>query len=145
MPTLEGHFARLIPLAVICASSCTVKAQVTTGTFLGTVYDSTKAAVPGASITVTNLQTGVSRSVLSTATGEYVINLLPVGSYSLRVEHAGFKTEERSSIEIQINSRVRLDFVLQVGAVSEEVKVAGSAPLLDTDRPKQVRSLRTSA
>jgi hypothetical protein len=133
MPTLEGHFARLILLAVICASSCTVKAQVTTGTFLGTVYDSTKAAVPGASITVTNLQTGVSRSVLSTATGEYVINLLPVGSYSLRVEHAGFKTEERSSIEIQINSRVRLDFVLQVGAVSEEVKVAGSAPLLDTD------------
>ena len=133
MLTLERHFVRVILLTVICASSCFLKAQVTTGTFLGTVYDSTKAAVPGASITVTNLQTGVARSALSTSTGEYVINLLPVGNYSLRVEHAGFKTEERSSVEIQINSRVRLDFVLQVGAISEEVKVAGSAPLLDTD------------
>src|SRR5215470_7013643 len=133
MPTLERKFGRLLLVGLICVTSFTLKAQVTTGTFLGTVYDATNAAVPGASITATNLQTGVSRSVVSAVTGEYLINLLPVGNYSLRVEHAGFKTEQRSSVEIQINSRVRLDFVLQVGSVSEEIKVAGSTPLLDTD------------
>jgi len=97
------------------------------------VQDPTSASVRGASITATNLQTGVSRSALSDEDGEYVINLLPVGNYSVRVEHAGFTTEERPSIELQINSRVRLDFVLQVGSVSEKINVEGSAPLLDTD------------
>jgi hypothetical protein len=107
--------------------------QVTTGTLLGTVQDAGNAAVQGASVTVTNSRTGVSRFVLSGNEGEYILNLLPVGNYSVRVEHPGFRTEERPSIELQINSRVRLDFVLQVGSVSEKVDVNESAPLLDTD------------
>ena len=130
---VHRHFVRLIVLAATCAFSSTVAAQVTTGTFLGTVNDATNAAVLGASVTATNLQTGVARSVLSGDGGNYVINLLPVGNYSVRVEHAGFTTEERPSIELQINSRVRLDFVLRVGSVSEKIEVQGNAPLLDTD------------
>jgi outer membrane receptor protein involved in Fe transport len=135
MPILKvlRHFDRVLLLAAICALSCTVAAQVTTGTFLGTVRDGTSAAVAGASITAANLQTGVARSVLSGDDGEYVINLLPVGNYSVRVKHAGFKTDERTSIELQINGHVRLDFVLRVGSVSEKIEVKGSAPLLDTD------------
>lgn len=124
---------RVLLLAAICVLTCSLEAQVTTGTFLGSVHDPTSASVRGASITATNLQTGVVRSALSGDDGEYVINLLPVGNYSVRVEHAGFTTEERPSIELQINSRVRLDFVLQVGSVSEKISVEGSAPLLDTD------------
>jgi outer membrane receptor protein involved in Fe transport len=123
----------LIELATICSLSCFATGQVTTGTLLGTVRDSASASVQGASVTVTNLQTGASRSVSSGSEGEYIINLLPVGSYSVRVEHAGFQTEERPSVELQINSRVRLDFGLQVGSVSEKVDVQGIAPLLDTD------------
>jgi len=130
---VHRHFVRLIVLAATCAFSSAVAAQVTTGTFLGTVNDATNAAVLGASVTATNLQTGVARSVLSGDGGNYVINLLPVGNYSVRVEHAGFTTEERPSIELQINSRVRLDFVLRVGSVSEKIEVQGNAPLLDTD------------
>src|SRR5215813_4654782 len=135
MPTfkVQQRYDRVLLLAAICVLSCSIEAQVTTGTFLGSVQDPTSASVRGASITATNLQTGVSRSALSDEDGEYVINLLPVGNYSVRVEHAGFTTEERPSIELQINSRVRLDFVLQVGSVSEKINVEGSAPLLDTD------------
>src|SRR5256886_15080172 len=131
--TLQRCFDRVLLLAAIVVFSCAVGAQVTTGTFLGTVLDTTSASVQGASVTATNLQTGVSRSVLSGDNGEYMINLLPVGNYSVRVEHMGFSTEERRSIELQINSRVRLDFVLQVGSVSEKINVEGRAPLLDTD------------
>lgn len=131
--TLQRCFDRVLLLAAICVFSCAVGAQVTTGAFLGTVLDTTSASVRGASVTATNLQTSLSRSVLSGDNGEYVINLLPVGNYSVRVEHMGFRTEERPSIELQINSRVRLDFVLQVGSVSEKINVEGRAPLLDTD------------
>jgi outer membrane receptor protein involved in Fe transport len=133
IPKVHGRLDRMLLLVALCALSCPVVAQVTTGTFLGTVHDNTSAAVAGASITVTNLQTGVARSVLSGVDGEYVINLLPVGNYSVRVEHTGFKTDERASIELQINGHVRLDFVLRVGSVSEKIEVKGSAPLLDTD------------
>jgi outer membrane receptor protein involved in Fe transport len=120
-------------LATICTLSCLVAAQVTTGTFLGTVHDPANASVQGASVTATNLQTGLSRSVMSGSEGEYIINLLPVGKYSVRVEHSGFRTDERPSVELQINTRLRLDFVLQVGRVSEKVDVKENAPLLDTD------------
>jgi outer membrane receptor protein involved in Fe transport len=133
IPKVHGQLDRMLLLVALCALSCPVVAQVTTGTFLGTVHDNTSAAVAGASITVTNLQTGVARSVLSGDDGEYVINLLPVGNYSVRVEHTGFKTDEHASIELQINGHVRLDFVLRVGSVSEKIEVKGSAPLLDTD------------
>jgi hypothetical protein len=80
------HFERLIVLAASCAFSCAVAAQVVTGTFLGTVHDATNASVRVASVTATNLPTGVARSVLSRDDGNYVINLLPVRNYSVRVE-----------------------------------------------------------
>src|SRR6266436_61480 len=107
--------------------------QVTTGTLLGTVQDPSGAAIHGAKVTARNLQTGLTRLVLSDEDGGYAINLLPVGNYSIRVESAGFKSEERSAVVLQINSKARVDFVLQVGNVSEQVVVTGSQPVLDTD------------
>lgn len=107
--------------------------QVTTGTLLGTVQDPSGAAINGAKVTARNLQTGLTRLVLSGEDGGYAINLLPVGDYSIRVESAGFKSEERSSVTLLINSRARVDFTLQVGNVSEKVEVTGSQPVLDTD------------
>jgi outer membrane receptor protein involved in Fe transport len=108
------------------------RAQVTSGTFLGNVQDPSKAAIRAANVTVNNLQTGLSRSVLSGDDGGYIINLLPVGIYSIRVESPGFKTEVRSPVSLQINSKARLDFVLQVGNVNEKVEVSGAQPVLDT-------------
>src|SRR6476646_3884173 len=97
-------------------------AQVTSGTFLGNVQDPSQAAIRGANVTATNLQTGLSRSVLSGEDGAYIINLLPVGAYSIRVEAPGFKTEVRSPVNLQINSKARVDFALTVGYVSEKIE-----------------------
>src|SRR5207249_10980286 len=108
---VHRHLVRLIVLAATCAFSSAVAAQVTTGTFLGTVNDATNAAVLGGSVTATNLQTGVARSVLSGYGGNYVMNLLQVGNYSVRVEHAEIATEERHSIKLKIKSCVCLDLV----------------------------------
>jgi len=114
--------------------------QVTTGSLLGTVQDPSGAAIHGAKVTATNLQTGLTRSALSGEDGGYAINLLPVGDYSIRVESAGFKSEERSPVTLLINSRARVDFTLHVGNVSEKVEVTGRQPVLRT----KIRSVLTA-
>src|SRR5690242_6783385 len=133
-PRGQALFCRVIcMLAVVFLFDVSSRGQVTTGALLGTVQDPSGAAIRGAKITARNLQTGLTRSVLSGEDGEYAINLLPVGDYSIRVESAGFKSEERSSVTLLINSRARVDFTLQVGNVSEKVEVTGTQPVLDTD------------
>ena len=114
-------------LPYICLS------QVTSSTVLGTVQDQSAAPIAGANVTATNLRTGLSRSVVSDEDGDYIINLLPVGDYSIRVERSGFKIGERSPVVLQINGKARVDFVLQVGNVNEKVVVSSSQPVLDTD------------
>jgi len=108
-------------------------AQVTSSTVLGTVQDQSASPIDGANVTATNLRTGLSRSVVSGEDGSYIINLLPVGDYSIRAERSGFKIGERSPVVLQINSKARVDFVLQVGNVSEQIVVSGNQPVLDTD------------
>ncbi len=134
MPRGQALSCRVIcVLLVVFLFHVSSHGQVTTGTLLGTVQDPSGAAIHGAKVTATNLQTGLTRSALSSEDGGYAINLLPVGDYSIRVESAGFKSEERSPVTLQINSRARVDFTLQVGNVSEKVEVTGSQPVLDTD------------
>ncbi len=120
-------------------------AQVTTGTFLGTVRDTSGAAISGAQVSARNLQTGLIRTVLTSSDGDYSINLLQVGDYSLRVEFAGFNVDERSPVTLQINGRVRADFVLKVGKVTEKIEVTDVLPVLDTDTAESggvIESLR---
>ncbi len=109
------------------------RSQVTSSTVLGTVQDQSAAPIASANVTATNLRTGLSRSVVSDEDGDYIINLLPVGDYSIRVERSGFKIGERSPVVLQINGKARVDFVLQVGNVNEKVVVSSSQPVLDTD------------
>ncbi|HLQ77625.1 MAG TPA: TonB-dependent receptor, partial [Terriglobia bacterium] len=120
-------------LLMVFAPPNTAIAQVTSSTVLGTVQDQSVSPIAGANVTATNLRTGLSRSVVSGEDGSYIINLLPVGDYSIRAERSGFKIGERSPVVLQINSKARVDFVLQVGNVSEQIVVSGNQPVLDTD------------
>jgi outer membrane receptor protein involved in Fe transport len=134
---LRSPLPQLVRIAVISLSALVFpiasRSQVTTATLLGTVQDTTGATVRGATVTARNLQTGLTRSALSGDSGDYTINLLPVGDYSIRVEFTGFKTDERSPVTLEINSRARVDFVLHVGKLSEKIEVTGAQPVLDTD------------
>ena len=120
-------------LMLILLVSSAVQGQVTTATLLGSVQDPSGAAIRGATVTVTNVQTGLVRTAVSGDNGEYAVDLLPVGDYEIRVEYTGFKTDERSPVTLQIGSRARVDFALQVGKISEKVEVTGAQPILDTD------------
>ena len=92
-------------------------AQVTTGSFYGTVVDSSGGAVPAAAITLTHNDTGAAVSGLSDAAGEFGFEFLRLGSYTLRIEKSGFKRFEGKNFALTAGQVVREKFTLEVGAV----------------------------
>lgn len=105
-----------------------------TADIIGTVSDSSGAAVPNAKVTVKNTGTNASRSMQASASGDYAFTLLPVGTYSITVEASGFKAYSASNVTIAAGDRARVDATMEVGTVNQTVEVeASSAPLLQTD------------
>jgi Carboxypeptidase regulatory-like domain/TonB dependent receptor len=108
-------------------------AQTTSTTILGTITDSSGAVVPGAKVTALQVLTGLKREEATSNTGDYSFPLLNVGEYEVTVQLAGFKTEVRKNIVLQINQKARIDFTLQVGGQEERIDVSAEAALLRTD------------
>lgn len=106
--------------------------QVDTATIVGTVRDTSGAVIPGASITATEVNTGIKTEVKSGADGNYVITPLKIGAYSLTVDARGFQKVVRQNIVLNVQSGVRVDFSLQVGSVTQTVEVSGAPPLVQT-------------
>ena len=98
---------------------------------VGTVRDSSGALIPGAQISVVNVQTGYTQSRPSDADGSFKLPLLPVGKYQLTVEKAGFQKYVQTDITLAVNDNATIDVTLAVGAVSEAVTVTGAAPLVE--------------
>ena len=105
-------------------------AQTIRGTITGTVTDSTGAVVPGVTVTVTHLATGIGSSGVTDHRGGYTIPLLAPGTYQASVEQSGFKKYVRGGVVVQIAQTTRVDIGLQVGEMSEEVQVTAEAPLV---------------
>jgi len=106
-------------------------AQVT-GTIHGNITDPSGASVAGARVTALHVERGLTRTVTTSESGEYVVPLLPVGAYSLRVEAQGFQTFRQEHIELTASENVRLDARLQVGAASDSIVVTADAPQVDS-------------
>jgi hypothetical protein len=127
---------RTVPAILLSAAAVLVLAPrsvaQTTASVVGTVADPSGAVIPGASITATEKGTGLKRAVRSNEHGVYVLSALPVGTYAISVEAAGFKHKTLTGIVLQVNQEARIDLTLEVGAVSEEVTVSGESPLLQS-------------
>lgn len=107
-------------------------AQTSTTEITGTVRDSSGAVIPGTSITLVNESTGVAQRQTSTAAGVYAFPAIPAGTYTLKVEAAGFKTLTRTNNTVLVNTPSTIDLILEVGAASESVEVSASSELLQT-------------
>jgi hypothetical protein len=106
-------------------------AQVAGATLTGTVTDSSGATLPNAQVTITDVATGVTRTVSSNAAGLYTApNLLP-GSYEVKVVATGFKTQVEKGITLTVGAEQVLDFTMQVGLVSQTVEVTTEAPTVE--------------
>ncbi|HZT40086.1 MAG TPA: TonB-dependent receptor [Bryobacteraceae bacterium] len=126
--------ARMLKVGSCLLISLTaVLAQTTTGSIVGTVTDSTGAVVAGASITVMNVDTGTTVKTTSDSSGNYVVTPLPVGNYTVTAEARGFKKSVSEGIRLNVQDRIGVNVVLEVGQITETVEVMGAAPALQTD------------
>src|ERR1700728_4040695 len=107
-------------------------AQQVTAAITGRVTDASGATVPGANVVATDKDRGTEWPTTTNADGVYNLPRLPIGSYSLKVEHAGFQVSQVQSIVLDMNQVARIDVALQVGNVTQTVEVPSSAPLLQT-------------
>jgi len=111
-----------------------VSAQAVTGTLLGNVTDSSGAAVPGATVTATEIQTNIARTTVSNETGNYIISSLKNGTYNVQAELQGFRKVLRQNVRVDVNTTMRVDLTLELGQVTEAVTVSAETPVLQTDR-----------
>src|SRR5712691_8832528 len=105
----------------------------TSGQITGLVTDPSSGVVVSATVTVTNPQTNFTRTESTNTAGVYNFPNLQPGVYNIKVEMQGFQSEIRNNVELQVQQVARLDFQLQVGAVTQAVEVTGGAPLLNTE------------
>lgn len=115
-------------------------AQVTTGSFSGIVKDRSGAVLPGVTVVIRNVDTGIERSLLTDDEGRYYAPTLPLGKYELEAQLAGFSTEVRSGINLTLGRDAVVNFTLEVGEISEKIVVSGEAPIVET-RATQVMGL----
>ena len=108
-------------------------AQLATADILGTVTDATGAVIPNAKVTLTNNGTHDTRVATTSNGGDYDFSLLPVGTYTVKVNLAGFKEASVTTVAVEAGDRAREDVKLQTGAVTETVSVEAETPLLQAD------------
>jgi len=125
---LRFLFVLLVAMIVFSASTF---AQQTT--IVGTVTDPSGAAVPNVAVTVTNVDTGGTRTIPTNDSGQYAAVDLQVGHYVVKAEAKGFKVAEQKDIVLTIGARMRVDFQMQLGAAQETVTVEANAVQVQTD------------
>ena len=114
-----------------------VQAQTSYGSIVGTVTDVSGGTIPAAAVSLMNLGTSERRSAETDSNGNYqVVNLVP-GTYRVDAEKAGFKRMTQDGIRVETQNTVRIDLVMQVGQVDQQVEVTAQAPMLQTEHATQ--------
>lgn len=144
------HLAKLTTmLALLGAFVPTAQAQVAQAELRGTVTDESGGILPGATVSATHVDTGITRDTVTSDRGTYVMPALPIGNYTVKAELAGFSIVSKEGITLNVGGSGILNFSLQLATVQETITVTGEAPLIDTKRSvlggnieqKQVESL----
>jgi hypothetical protein len=120
-------------------------AQATDSNIVGTVTDATGAAIPAAKVTATNTATNVKYDTVSNMDGEYRLNNVPIGTYSVSATKAGFTTGSKSGVQLDLNRTASVNVTLAVGTVETSVDVTESAALIDTSSSQLQTIFDTSA
>ena len=130
--TKRWIFALPLAASIAVLSPSPLAAQVTTGTIVGTISDAS-GVVPGAPVTVREVNKGTTNTYVTDAAGNYTASFLVPGTYAVEVNVQGFKKSIREGIILQVNQRARIDITLDVGRIEETTTVVSSAPLVRTD------------
>lgn len=135
MSMLRGSVGPTLSVLAVCLCMCSIPAvsQIVTGSIVGTVTDSSGAAVSGATVTITNDATSEHRTAPTNGSGDYSFPLLPPGNYKLEIQAQGFKSYARDPIIVQVDQSPRANATMEVGEVSQQVVVTSAAPIMQTE------------
>ena len=149
-----SHFVRRATrrVPVVCAAvlaalsfAAPIHAQILYGSIVGTVTDAQGAKVPGATVTVTNRETNLTRDTVTDGEGNYSVTNVLAGPYDVRVSLAGFRESLRTNVPVTIGQIARVDVSLEVGTLTETVTVASAAELLQTDKADVSTEIKSDA
>lgn len=131
--TANTCFVAVVALSFLCAATCQLAGQTSSGSIQGTILDPKEAVVPGARVTLTNTATNETRIAASNGAGLYTFSLLMPATYRLEVEAEGFKKFLRDGIKLNVGSAVGIDVRLEIGQTSDTVTVTSEAPMLESE------------
>ena len=131
----NGRVARVFLPLILAALFCPAlaHAQFDTAAVLGSVKDSSGSVVPGATVTLRNVSTGITATSVTDSNGDYQFVNVRIGSYTVKAELQGFSIAEAEDVQVTVNARLRVDLTLKAGNVSETVTVTGAATLLESE------------
>src|SRR5262252_10080055 len=131
-----GRVLRASAAAFVFVLGCAglARAQAVKGGLVGNIVDQSGFALPGVTVTITEVNTSISYSTATNESGNYVFSNLKDGTYRVAAELSGFKRVVRDGVDVPVNATPRVDLKMEVGAVEESVTVVGESPLLQTDR-----------
>jgi outer membrane receptor protein involved in Fe transport len=136
-PVVRALFA----VAILTLATLPLAAQTVTGTMQGTITDRSGAALPGVTVTIRNVDTGLERIVVTTTNGFFSAPFLQIGRYNVQAELAGFGTMRHNNVRVDLNNTSVQDFVLDP-AMQETVTVAADAPRIDVTDGEVKQTMR---
>src|SRR5262249_14591005 len=132
----------IVTICMVATASLTY-AQATS-TFNGRVLGQGDAVLPGVTVTATNTATGVARTAVTNAEGQYFMPGLEPGTYEVKTELAGFAPSARDNVRLAINATLTIDFKLALAGVNETLTVTGEAPLIEATQSKVANTIQTT-
>src|SRR3984957_283828 len=129
----KSILAALVTSILIFCLSTPINSQVAGAMLTGTVMDSSRSGIPKAKVTITNVATGVARSVETDSAGIYVAPNLTAGTYDVTIEAAGFSTEVERGVVLSVGAKQVLDIPLTVGQLAQTINVTAAAPTVELE------------
>ncbi len=134
---------RMLLAIFFCVGALHAHAQSTFGNIIGTVTDKAGAAIPNASVTLTNMGTSAQRVAATNQSGEYAFNIIDAGTYKVVVDASGFERSETSDLVLLARESKRVDATLAVGSDVQTIEVQGAAEGVITTETSSVASTKT--
>jgi hypothetical protein len=132
-PRLAPIFRLLLALFAALLLPCPASAQFDTATVLGTVRDASGGVVPGVTVTLKNVNTGITVDTVTDNDGNFLFLNVRIGPHTVRAQLTGFSVAEANDVVVTVGARQRVDLILRAGNVAETVEVTGASKLLETD------------
>ncbi|HYL83673.1 MAG TPA: TonB-dependent receptor [Candidatus Angelobacter sp.] len=128
----KGLFSVVVCAAILTLLAIPLLAQLPTATILGTARDQSGGVLPGVTVTIINVETGLTRSVKTADDGSYRAVELPVGNYEVKAEHSGFRSIDRTGITLEVTQQAVINLDFQVGTAEQQVIVNEEVPMVNT-------------